>query len=101
MLENNYNSSNNFVPPPPTDEEIQAKNKHTSTRKKRDVIILALFLGFIGVHDFYTWNTKKGIIKLILSLSMILCPIATLWTLLDLFKIISGDYVDGHGRQLQ
>lgn len=101
MLENKSNSSNNFVPPPPTNAEIQEKNKYTSPRKKRDVIILALFLGFIGVHDFYTGNTKNGIIKLLLSLSAILSPIATLWTVFDLFKIASGDYTDGQGRKLQ
>lgn len=101
MQNNNYNSTNNYVPPPPSEYEIKAKNKHTSPKKKRDVMLLSLFFGTAGVHDFYAGNKKNGIIKLLLMCSVVLSPIATIWNTFDLIKIFTDDYTDGQGRKLQ
>lgn len=101
MSENNFNSTNNYIPPPPSEAEIQAKNKYTSPKKKRDVMLLSLFFGFTGAHDFYAGNKKNGIIKLLLLCSVVLSPIATIWNTFDLINIFTDDYTDGQGRRLQ
>lgn len=57
-------------------------------------LILALFLGYLGVHRFYTGHTGIGIIQLITIGG---CGI---WSLIDIIMIISGSYTDAQGNPL-
>ncbi|TDW96451.1 zinc-ribbon domain and TM2 domain-containing protein [Dinghuibacter silviterrae] len=57
-------------------------------------LLLCWFLGWLGVHSFYTKKTGIGIAQL---LTLGGCGI---WQLVDLIMIIVGSYRDGLGRPL-
>jgi TM2 domain-containing membrane protein YozV/type II secretory pathway pseudopilin PulG len=63
--------------------------------------LLALFLGSLGIHDFYCGKTSRGVIKLILSLTCIFSIVSCIWTIIDLYGIGKGTYVDGNGLPLK
>jgi hypothetical protein len=57
-------------------------------------LLLCFFLGFIGVHRFYTGHTGIGIVQL---LTLGGCGI---WTLVDFIIIIVGNFKDAKGNLL-
>jgi hypothetical protein len=57
-------------------------------------LLLCFFLGFIGVHRFYTGHTAIGVVQ-ILTLGG--CGI---WTLIDFILIIVGNFKDAKGNLL-
>lgn len=57
-------------------------------------LLLAWFLGYLGVHSFYTKRTTIGILQLI---TLGGCGI---WQLVDIIMILVGSYRDGYGRPL-
>ncbi len=59
-------------------------------QSKTTMIIVCLFLGAIGIHNFMMGETKKGIFKIVMSL---LCYIGSIFALIDLIKIAMGTYV--------
>ena len=54
-------------------------------------ILLAIFLGGFGVHNFYAGYTKKAIIQLLLTLLLgwtIIVPVAVfVWIILDIIQV--------------
>lgn len=57
-------------------------------------LILNIFVGYLGVHRFYTGNIGIGVIQLLTAGG---CGI---WVIIDLILIITGDYKDGNGKPL-
>ena len=55
---------------------------------------LCLFLGVFGVHRFYTGNFIIGAIQ------FFTLGLGGLWTLIDFFLLLSGQYVDGDGKRV-
>ncbi len=72
-----------------------------SPKSKTIAIILALFLGVYGAHDFYLGYTKNGIIKIVLTLSVIGIFVSGPWTIIDLIKIICNGKLDSNGHLLK
>ena len=67
-------------------------------------LLLAFFLGALGIHNFYLGYTTKGIIQLILTITVIGAPIAAIWAFIEFIMIIarSGSYAyDAQGQPLQ
>ena len=67
-------------------------------------VILAFFLGTLGVHNFYLGYTTKGIIQLILSLTVIGMLVTGIWAFVEFIMIIMryGAYgCDAQGRPLE
>jgi hypothetical protein len=58
-------------------------------------LLLAFFLGVLGVHRFYTGHIAIGIIQL---LTLGGCGV---WALIDFILIVTGSYTDSDGRQLK
>jgi TM2 domain-containing membrane protein YozV len=58
-------------------------------------LLLAFFLGFLGVHRFYTGHIGIGIVQL---LTFGGCGI---WALIDFILIVTGSYTDADGLQLR
>ncbi len=54
------------------------------------IILVCLFLGGIGIHNFMMGETKKGVVKIVASF---LCGIGGILALIDLIKIAMGKYV--------
>lgn len=54
------------------------------------IILVCLFLGGLGIHNFMMGEMKKGIFKIIMSF---LCGIGGILALIDLIKICMGSYV--------
>ena len=66
-------------------------------------LLLAFFLGALGIHNFYLGYTTKGIIQLILTITVIGAPIAAIWAFIEFIMIImrSGSYgCDATGQPL-
>ena len=57
---------------------------------KTVMIIVCLFLGGFGVHNFMMGESKKGIFRIVMS---ICCGIGGILALIDLIKIAMGSYV--------
>ena len=57
-------------------------------------LLLCFFLGYLGVHRFYTGNIGIGIGQLLTAGG---CGI---WALIDLIIIITDNYKDGEGNPL-
>jgi len=57
-------------------------------------LLLCFFLGFIGVHRFYTGHTAIGVVQII---TLGGCGI---WTLVDFIIIIVGNFKDAKGNLL-
>ncbi len=54
------------------------------------IILVCLFLGGLGIHNFMMGETKKGVVKIIASF---LCGLGGILALIDLIKIIMDKYV--------
>lgn len=54
------------------------------------IILVCLFLGGLGIHNFMMGETKKGVFKIIMSF---LCGLGGLLALIDLIKILMDKYV--------
>lgn len=71
-------------------------------KSKTVAIILALFLGFLGAHNFYMGYTKKAIIQLILTITFIGMYVSGIWAFIELIMLITGKICcDGKGCALR
>lgn len=75
----------------PTPKPIQIDHKSKSSRKTI-VLILAIFLGYLGIHRFYVGKIGTGIIWLCTGGCF-----AVGW-IYDIIKIASGTFRDGAGQ---
>ena len=60
----------------------------TAHKTRLAYILLALFLGTLGIHNFYAGHTKHGVIKLVLlvacGLGLIVNPI---WSIVEIITV--------------
>ena len=62
-------------------------------------MLLCLFLGWLGVHRFYTKNTDIAIAQLVLGI--LSCGVVSeIWAFVDFILILSGSYRKGNGQIL-
>jgi hypothetical protein len=57
-------------------------------------LLLAFFLGYLGVHRFYTGHTLFGVIQLVT------CGGFGVWWAIDIILILMGKYTDAQSRPL-
>ena len=80
------------VPPPVAPQMMPANNGGVSQRTRTAYILLGIFLGGLGIHDFYAGYKARGFVKLGAALfTCLCCPVlgtATgLWALVDICTI--------------
>lgn len=81
-------------------------NAVESAKSKLVAGLLGIFLGSLGIHDFYLGNTNKAIIHILLAtvgaLVFIGPVISGIWGLVDGIFILTGKIsVDANGNALQ
>lgn len=76
---------------------------HSNQKSKIAAGLLGIFLGGLGVHNFYLGYTGKAIAQLLISLLSFgfLSPVSSLWGLIEGIMILVGSInVDGNGIPL-
>ena len=69
-------------------------------KSKTTAILLAFFLGYIGIHDFYLGFNNYGIAKILLSL-FTLGVGGDIWSLVDCVRLLTGSLnADSNGVPL-
>ncbi len=66
----------------------------TAQKDWMTTLLLAIFLGGLGVHRFYTGYTGIGIAQLLTGGG---CGI---WAIIDIIQIATGKFVDANGQPL-
>ncbi len=79
----------------------QSASLAATAKSKWLVLILALLLGGLGVHNFYLGYTGKGLTQLLVSVLLswtIIAPIGVaIWALVEGIMAVSGSLVDATG----
>lgn len=78
--------------------DFGSENKSSMLNGKKDwcpadkdktvAILLAFFLGGLGIHNFYLGETKKGVFKILMNLVLL----GGIFALIDFIKMIIGSY---------
>ena len=69
-------------------------------KSKLVAVLLAFFLGYIGIHDFYLGYTKFGIIKIVLTVCTGFG--GGIWALIDFIRLLTGSLnKDANGVDLK
>ena len=62
-------------------------------------LLLCFFLGWLGIHRFYTKNNDLAIAQLVLGI--LSCGVISgIWAFVDFILILSGSYKKGDGQIL-
>ena len=75
----------------------QMKEMNNSDKSRLTYILIALFLGPWGIHNFYVGHSGRGIIQLILGLTLIGCCITVPWCIIDMICTKR----DGYGKKMK
>ena len=69
------------------------ENPFTSTAPKSRIayILLAWFLGFWGVHNFYSGNKKHGIIKLVMFFLCVGVLVNPIWSIIEMITVTKDE----------
>ena len=69
---------------------VKKQGGNLNGQDKIVMILVALFLGGLGIHNFMMGENKKGVFRIIMSL---LCGIGYIFALIDLVKIATDSYI--------
>ena len=70
--------------------EAEKKDNKLGGQDKTVMILLALFVGGLGIHNFMMGESKKGITRIVATF---LCTLGWILALIDLIKIATDSYV--------
>ncbi len=69
-------------------------------KSKLVAVLLAFFLGSIGIHDFYLGYNKYGVIKIVLTVCTGIG--GAIWALVDFIRLLTGSLsTDANGVELK
>lgn len=70
----------------------------TPEKSRFIALMLALFLGNLGIHRFYLGHMGSAVGQLVMTAAIVTAPIATIWAVIDVINIIRGTFKDAEGR---
>lgn len=77
-----------------------ASAQNGEQKSKLVAVLLAFFLGGIGIHDFYLGYTKYGVIKIVLTVCTGIG--GSIWALIDFIRLLTGSLdKDANGVELK
>lgn len=88
---NNYYTTK----PETTYANIKASSNRTSSKDKTTALILCIFLGYFGVHQFYVGKNKMGLIY------FFTCGLFGIGWMIDIIMIAVGGFKDSNGLSLK
>ena len=62
--------------------------------RRMTYIILAVFLGGLGIHSFYAGDKKKGILQLLLTIFVCTLLFSVIWVVIDIITILTNPNMD-------
>ncbi len=69
-------------------------------KSKLIAVLLAFFLGALGIHDFYLGYNKYGVIKIVLTVCTGIG--GSIWALIDFIRLLTGSlHTDANGIELK
>lgn len=68
---------------------VKKAGDNLAGKDKITIILICLFLGGLGIHNFMMGETKKGVVKIVLSFCF---GIGSILALIDLIKIAMDKY---------
>lgn len=68
----------------------KANSNYLNGQDKVVMIIIAVLIGGLGIHNFMMGETKKGIFRIVMSF---LCGLGYIFALIDAIKIACGNYI--------
>lgn len=81
-----------------------AQTPSKSDKSKLAAGLLAIFLGQLGIHNFYLGYTQRGVTQLLVSVLLswtFVAPLAIwIWAIVEVVKIFQGELPDSDGRPL-
>jgi len=85
--------------------EVRVSNSINNEKQKSKILagLLGIFLGAIGVHNFYLGYTKKAVAQLLITVLSfgILSFVSSIWGLIEGIMILTDTItVDGKGNKL-
>ena len=93
--QNNYSNVNNYQNP-----YVQG---NISSKSKIAAGLFGIFLGSLGIHNFYLGYTGKAIAQLLITVLScgVLGFVSALWGLIEGILILAGDVRDANGNILR
>ncbi len=68
-------------------------------KSKMIAALLALFLGYFGIHNFYLGNSKKAVMQIVVTI--VTCGIGSVWGFVDAIFLFTGKIdTDAAGNKL-
>ena len=77
-----------------------AAASNPEAKSKMAAGLLGIFLGSIGIHNFYLGNTSRGVIQIVVTL--VTCGFGGIWGLIEGIMILAGSInTDANGVPLK
>jgi TM2 domain-containing membrane protein YozV len=73
----------------------------TSPKSRLIALLLVIFVGMFGVHNFYVGKTRNGVIQLVLTVTVLLSWVTAIWVFVDFIMILLGTFTDAQKRAVR
>jgi len=93
--------SNNATCCPHCGATSKTGKEQIGEKKALVALLLAIFLGTLGIHRFYVGKTGSAIAMLILSITIVGLLVTWIWALVDIITIACGNFTDSKGNKLK